>query len=157
MVSSVPGLRRVVDGLFGAIPGIASVFFLLVLVLYIAAVMATVLFRDVSPQDFGDLGASLFSLFQILTLEGWAEIARPIMAVHGWAWVFFVGYILLGTFLVLNLVIGVVVSSIQSRIQAETGDLSDEHLGIKEELATIRSEIAALRESLEQTGFRDRS
>jgi len=149
LVSTVPSLRRVVDGLLGAVPGIASVLLLLLLVLYIAAVMATVLFREVSPENFGHLGASLFSLFQIMTLEGWSGIARKVMADYNWAWVFFVGYILVATFLVLNLVIGVVVSSIQSRIQSEADDLSTEHSGLHDELTALRDEIRSLRESLD--------
>lgn len=148
LVSAVPSLRRVVDGLLGAVPGIASVLFLLILVLYIAAVMATLLFRDVAPENFGHLGISLFSLFQIMTLEGWADIATKVMAQYSWAWVFFIGYILVATFLVLNLVIGVVVSSIQSRIEAEASEQQaamDSEL--KQELIALRDEIRSLRES----------
>lgn len=153
LVSTVPSLRRVVDGLLGAVPGIASVLFLLVLVLYIAGVMATVMFRDVAPESFGHLGISLFSLFQIMTLEGWADIATKIMAQYQWAWVFFIGYILVATFLVLNLVIGVVVSSIQSRIASETAEeTAADDMALKEEVIALRKEIASLRESLQSGG-----
>ena len=75
LVSTVPSLRRVVDGLLHAVPGIGSVLVLLILILYIAAVMATTLFREAAPESFGHLGISLFSLFQIMTLEGWTDIA----------------------------------------------------------------------------------
>lgn len=150
LVSTVPSLRRVVDGLLGAVPGIASVLFLLILVLYIAGVMATVLFRDIAPENFGHLGLSLFSLFQIMTLEGWADIATRIMEVYEWAWVFFIGYILVATFLVLNLVIGVVVSSIQSRIESEIAEEAAEDSALQAELTSIRREISALRESLDR-------
>ncbi len=148
LVSSIPSLRRVVDGLLGAVPGIASVLFLLVLVLYIAAVMATLLYRDIAPENFGHLGISLFSLFQIMTLEGWSDIATKVMAVEPWAWVYFIGYILLATFLVLNLVIGVVVSSIQSRIEAENADQHGIDPALKREISELRQEISLLRESL---------
>lgn len=150
LVSSVPSLRRVVEGLLGAVPGIASVMFLLLLVLYIAAVMATVLFRDVAPENFGHLGLSLFSLFQIMTLEGWSDIAQNVMAQYRYAWVFFIGYILVATFLVLNLVIGVVVSSIQARIEAEIAEENKGDAAVKEELTALRLEIASLRESLDR-------
>lgn len=147
LVSTVTSLRRVVEGLLGAIPGIASVLFLLVLVLYIAGVMSTILFRDVAPDNFGHLGISLFSLFQIMTLEGWAEIATGVMADYEWAWVFFIGYILVATFLVLNLVIGVVVSSIQSRIESETAtSTAAETELVMKELREIREEVRLLRE-----------
>ena len=136
--------------LLGAVPGIASVMFLLVFVLYIAAVMATLLYRDIAPQNFGHLGLSLFSLFQIMTLEGWSEIAKGVMAEQPWAWIFFISYILLATFLVLNLVIGVVVSSIQSRIEAESEDRVIIDPTLKDELVELRSEINKLRESLDK-------
>ena len=147
LVSTVTSLRRVVEGLLGAIPGIASVLFLLILVLYIAGVMSTILFRDVAPDNFGHLGISLFSLFQIMTLEGWAEIATSVMAEYEWAWIFFIGYILVATFLVLNLVIGVVVSSIQSRIESEsaTSSAAETELVMKE-LREIREDVRLLRE-----------
>ena len=150
LVSSVPSLRRVVEGMLGALPGIGSVLFLLVLVLYVAGVMATVMFRDVAPEEFGHLGLSLYSLFQVMTLEGWAEIAQHVMDQYSWAWMFFIGFILVATFLVLNLVIGVVVGSIQSRIETE---IAEENLGdaaLREELSALRQEIYALRESLER-------
>ena len=150
LVSTVPSLRRVVDGLLGAVPGIASVMILLILVLYVTAVMATLLFRDIAPEHFGHLGISLFSLFQIMTLEGWAEIAKEVMAQQRWAWLFFVGYILVATFLVLNLVIGVVVSSIQSRIESETSGSAVVDPELKQEVASLRHEIEKLRESLDR-------
>ena len=150
LVSSVPSLRRVVEGLLGALPGIGSVLFLLLLVLYIAGVMATVLFRDILPENFGHLGLSLFSLFQIMTLEGWAEIADGAMEEYSWAWMFFIGYILIATFLVLNLVIGVVVGSIQSRIELEIAEENEGDAALRAELISLRQEIFALRESIEK-------
>ena len=159
LVSNIPSLRRVVDGLFGAVPGIASVLLLLLLVLYIAGVMATLLFREVAPENFGHLWISLFSLFQIMTLEGWSGIATKVMAVYSWAWIFFIGYILVATFLVLNLVIGVVVSSIQSRIESEHAERAAEHAELVEddeelkvELQSLRHEIGVIRELLERRG-----
>lgn len=148
LVSTVPSLRRVVEGMLGALPGIGSVLFLLLLVLYVAAVMATVLFRDIMPEEFGHLGLSLFSLFQVMTLEGWAEIAARAMEQYSWAWLFFVGYILIATFLVLNLVIGVVVGSIQSRISVELAEEQEGDELIRLEISALRQEIAALRETL---------
>ncbi len=150
LVSTIPSLRRVVDGLLHAVPGIGSVLVLLLLILYISAVMATMLFRDVAPENFGHLGISLFSLFQIMTLEGWTDIAARVMTQHRWAWAFFIGYILIATFLVLNLVIGVVVSSIQSRIEIEAAERSEDDSELKAELQAVREEIQLLRESLER-------
>ncbi len=149
LVSSVSSLRRVVDGLLSAVPGILSVVALLMLVLYIASVMATFLFRDVAPDDFGHLWLSLFTLFQIMTLDGWPDIAKPIMELQPWAWLFFVTYILLATFLVLNLFIGIVVSAIQSRIEEEAAE-SGPQAQMARDLAELRREVSALREALKR-------
>lgn len=147
LVSAVPSLRRVVEGLIGALPGIASVAVLLMLLLYVAAVMSTMFFRDVAPEHFGHLGMSAFTLFQIMTLEGWPDIARDVMASKPWAWIFFIGYILLATYMVLNLVIGVVVSAIQARIEEESAGTARDPDTVRE-IAALRLEIAALRDEL---------
>lgn len=153
LVSTVPSLRRVVDGLLSAVPGIASVMLLLVLLLYVAAVMATLMFRDIAPELFGNLGVSLFSLFQVMTLEGWPDIARTVMASAWWAWIFFVGFILLGTFMVLNLVIGIVVSSIQARIEAEQAQSeAATDAVLLQELRELRREVGDLRAEIERKG-----
>ncbi|MGB1558473.1 MAG: ion transporter, partial [Oceanococcaceae bacterium] len=84
------------------VPGMLSIFGLLLLVFYVFAIIATSLFGQTHPDWFGSLGASLYSLFQIMTLESWSMgIARPVMAVHPWAWAFFVPFILVSTFTVL--------------------------------------------------------
>lgn len=149
LVSSVPTLRRVVEGLLSALPGLASIVVLLMLLLYIAAVMATHLYRDISPEHFDDIGNSLFTLFQIMTLEGWPDIARTVMDVQPLAWIFFTGYILVATFMVLNLFIGVVVSAIQSRIADELAAEAAGDESLAREVAALRAEIAGLRVEIE--------
>ena len=114
VVSVTPRLRRVVEGLFAALPGMASVFVLMGLIFYVASVMATKLFGASFPDWFGSLGASAYSLFQIMTLESWSMgIVRPVMEVHPFAWLFFVPFILITTFAVVNLVVGLIVNSMQ--------------------------------------------
>ncbi len=120
VVSVVPSLRRVVDGLARALPGMGSVFLLILIIYYIAAVMATKLFGASFPQWFGSLTATSFTLFQIMTLEGWSgEIVRPIMEVYPYAWAFFLPFILITTFAVLNLVVGLIVNSMQEAAEAD--------------------------------------
>ena len=122
LVSVVPQMRTVVGALFKALPGMGSILAVLVLVFYVAAVMATKLFGGAFPEWFGSIGASMFSLFQIMTLESWSMgIVRPIMDVHPGAWLFFVPFIVMTTFTVLNLFIALIVNSMQSR-QSKTQD-----------------------------------
>ncbi|MDJ0640345.1 MAG: ion transporter [Paracoccaceae bacterium] len=114
LVSTMPRLRRVIEGFLSAVPGMASVFGLMALIFYIASVIASKLFGSSFPNFFGDLGRSAYSLFQIMTLESWSMgIVRPVMEVYPYAWAFFVPFILITTFAVVNLVVGLIVNSMQ--------------------------------------------
>lgn len=120
VVSVTPRLRRVVEGFLAAVPGMASVFLLMGVIFYISAVIATKLFGAAFPEWFGTLGESAYSLFQIMTLESWSMgIVRPVMEVFPWAWLFFVPFILTTTFAVMNLVVGLIVNSMQEAHQTE--------------------------------------
>ena len=115
LISINPNMRRVVEALLSSLPGMSSIAMLLGLVFYVAAVMATQLFGAAFPEWFGSLGASLYTLFQVMTLESWSMgIVRPVMEEHPLAWLFFVPYILVATFMMLNLFIAVIVNAMQS-------------------------------------------
>ncbi len=157
LISIVPSLRRVIGGLVAALPGMGSIIVLLVMLFYVSAVMATKLYGATFPDWFGNLGASTYSLFQIMTLESWSMgIVRPVMEVHPNAWLFFVPFILLSTYSVLNLFIGVIVSAMQDQSVAETdADLKTLHVDnadLLREMQALRAEIAALRGERASTG-----
>ncbi|MQA07370.1 MAG: ion transporter [Pseudonocardiaceae bacterium] len=153
LISVVPSMRRVVTGLLKAIPGMASIAAPLALIIYVAGVMTTKLFGDISPEHFGDLGTSLFSLFQVMTGEAWPDIAADVMAEAPLAWIFFVIYILVSSFAVLNLFIAVVVSAMEDQMRAEAQQEESRHAAehsaqneqILAELRQLRAEVAALR------------
>jgi voltage-gated sodium channel len=153
LISVVPSMRRVVNGLLAAVPGMASIAALLTLILYVAAVMGTKLFAGVSPEHFGNLGTTLFTLFQTMTGEGWPDIARDVMEQVPLAWIFFVVYILVSSFTVLNLFIAVVVSAMEREVVAEVRAEEAEHAAeeqianreILAEIRELRAEIAQLR------------
>lgn len=127
LLTVIPSLRKVVAAFLHAIPGLGGVLLLMSVFLYTSAVLAVNLFGERFPQWFGTLGGSLFSLFQILTLEGWADMAREIMAVYPWAPLFFIPFIIIATFTVLNLFIGIIVSTMQElATKPEAGDDSKE-------------------------------
>jgi voltage-gated sodium channel len=120
VVSVAPRLRRVVEGFITALPGMGSVFLLMAIIFYIGAVMATKLFGASYPDWFGTLGRSAYSLFQIMTLESWSMgIVRPVMQTYPYAWVFFVPFIMVTTFAVVNLLVGLIVNSMQDAHHAE--------------------------------------
>ncbi|MBO6834723.1 MAG: ion transporter [Alphaproteobacteria bacterium] len=150
LISLVPSMRLVVQALLRAIPGMGSVIMLLSLVFYIASVMATKLFGEAFPDWFGTIGESVYSLFQIMTLESWSMgIVRPVMEVYPQAWLFFVVFILLTTFAVLNLFIAIIVDSMSQEhkaAEAETrGELGSEHEEIMAELKALRAEVREMR------------
>jgi len=128
VVSVAPSLRRVVEGLVSALPGMGSVFLLMGMIFYIGAVMATKLFGAAFPDWFGDLGRSAYSLFQIMTLESWSMgIVRPVMEIYPQAWAFFVPFIMVTTFAVVNLLVGLIVNSMQDAHHAEDSEKTDSY------------------------------
>ncbi|PTQ76056.1 ion transporter [Celeribacter persicus] len=128
VVSVAPTLRRVVEGFLSALPGMGSVFLLMGVIFYIASVMATRLFSATFPDWFGDLGSSAYTLFQIMTLESWSMgVVRPVMEVHPDAWLFFVPFILVTTFAVVNLVVGLIVNSMQDAHAEESNAATDSY------------------------------
>ena len=126
VISVAPRLRRVVEGFVTALPGMGSVFLLMAIIFYIGAVMATKLFGASFPEWFGTLGLSAYSLFQIMTLESWSMgIVRPVMETYPYAWAFFVPFIMITTFAVVNLLVGLIVNSMQEAHQTEEGEKTD--------------------------------
>lgn len=141
VISVVPSLRRVVEAFIMALPGMASVFFLTGIIFYIGSVMATKLYGDTFPEWFGTLSRSLYSLFQIMTLESWSMgIVRPVMEVHSNSWLFFIPFILVTAFAVMNLVVGLIVNSMQDAHAAEEHAATD----------TYREDITARLDRIEK-------
>ncbi|MCA2011793.1 ion transporter [Cereibacter sphaeroides] len=150
VISVAPTLRRVVEGFVRAIPGMGSVIVLMGMIFYISAVLATQLFGDAFPEWFGDLGASTYSLFQVMTLESWSMgIVRPVMEVHPYAWAFFVPFILITTFAVVNLLVGLIVNSMQEAHNEEDAARTDEY---RDE---VLARLKAIEARLQQDAARD--
>ncbi|MEL6607268.1 MAG: ion transporter [Pseudomonadota bacterium] len=145
LISVAPQLRRVVEGFVSALPGMGSVFLLMGMMFYIGAVMATKLFSDAFPDWFGTLGRSLYSLFQIMTLESWSMgIVRPVMDVYPYAWAFFVPFIMVTTFAVVNLLVGLIVNSMQDAHAAEANEATDTYReAVLQRLEAIEAQLKA--------------
>lgn len=144
VISVAPSLRRVVEGFVTALPGMGSVFMLMALIFYIGAVMATKLFASSFPQWFGNLGSSAYSLFQIMTLESWSMgIVRPVMEVYPYAWMFFVPFIMVTTFAVVNLLVGLIVNSMQDAHAEESNAATDTYRdAVLQRLDAIEARLA---------------
>ena len=149
LVSMMPQLRFVVEALLRAIPGIGAIGGLMLLLFYIAAVLSTSLFGAAFPEFFGSLGRSFYTLFQIMTLESWSMgVVRPVMAQFPWAWLFFVPFILIATFTMLNLFIAIIVNTMQTLHDADA-DAVKADAPSAQDIAELREEMRQLRASLD--------
>ncbi len=163
ILSVVPQMRAVVQALLDALPGMGAVIVMLSVVYYVFAVMATIMYGATFPDWFGSIGASFYSLFQIMTLESWSMgIVRPVMEVHPYAWAFFMPFIVVTAFSVLNLFIGLLVATMQSAVEeegradlqatqdlvrSETDEVADLVMALHEEIRGLRREINELKET----------
>ncbi|XVV07666.1 ion transporter [Actinosynnema sp. CA-248983] len=134
LVSMVPSMRRVVSALVRSVPGLLSLSGLLLLMLYVGAVVAHNLFSAGGDERFADLGSTVLTLFQITTGDGWSDLMRDLMVAQPLAWVFFVCYLLVGTFTMLNLFIAVVCSAMES-----DADSPDQQ--VLKEVQALRDEV----------------
>ncbi|MCF8484477.1 MAG: ion transporter [Rhodobacteraceae bacterium] len=156
VISVAPSLRRVVEGFVSALPGMGSVFLLMAIIFYIGSVMATKLFGGLFPEWFGDLGNSAYTLFQIMTLESWSMgIVRPVMDAYPHAWAFFVPFIMVTTFAVVNLLVGLIVNSMQEAHSQEDNQKTDAYRD--EVLARLAAIEARLPSASDDTSVSRRS
>lgn len=129
LLTVVPSMRKVVAAFLHSIPGLSGVMAVMMIFFYTASVLATKLFGASFPEWFGTIGRSLYSLFQIMTLESWSMgIVRPILEVYAWAWLFFVPFIIIATFTILNLFIGIIVSTMQELSTAPDPRIPDKDI-----------------------------
>jgi voltage-gated sodium channel len=151
LLTAVPSLKKVISAFVHSIPGLSSVIAVMAIFFYTAAVLSTRLFGETHPDWFGSMGASLFTLFQIMTLESWSMgIVRPVMEAHPWAWAYFVPFIILATFTILNLFIGIIVSTMQEL--ALTPDFTHTDPEMIELLERIDGDLRSLRAQLDKKG-----
>lgn len=164
LLTMVPSMRRVVGALLAAIPGLGSIAVVLAIFYYVFAVIATNLFAESHSEWFGTLGASLYTLFQVMTLESWSMgIARPVMEQYPYAWAFFIPFILIATFTMLNLFIAIIVNAMQKYSESEHQETMDKlqkaqshiEMDMHEELKMLRREIIELKRVIMTSKFRE--
>jgi voltage-gated sodium channel len=157
LLSVVPQMRAVVQALLDALPGMFAVIIMISIVFYVFAVMATIMYGGSFDVWFGTLGRSLYSLFQIMTLESWSMgIVRPVMEIYPGAWAFFVPFIVITAFSVLNLFIGLLVNTMQTAVEDDPKDeierlkivVKEETYLVGAQVKELNYEIKALRDEL---------
>jgi voltage-gated sodium channel len=141
VLSGVSQLRRVGEALLAAVPGISWVMVLLVLIIFISAIIGTNLYAETVPEYFGDLLVSMYTLFMVLTLEDWPDVAGAVLEHHPMGWIYFVAFITVATFTVVNLFVGVIVAV----MDRETSDYYDWEKAYR---AEMRDQIVDLQAKL---------
>jgi voltage-gated sodium channel len=148
VVSALPELRLIVSTLVRSIRSMGHVLVLLGLVLYVYAVLGVNLFRSVDPAHWGSLPRAGLTLFEMLTLEGWVEVQRSAFAATPWAWLFFVSYVVLAVFVVVNLFIAIVINNLEAAKLEERAGQHGERAGPADRLAEIRERLADIEAAL---------
>lgn len=156
LVTAVPQMKKIVSALISVIPGMLSVIFLMMLFFYIFAIMATQLFGERFPEWFGTLGESFYTLFQVMTLESWSMgIVRPIMEVYPFAWVFFVPFIFIVTFVMINLVVAIIIDAMAILNKEEEKHIIEEVSSnrdiVNDEIIELKKEIIELKNLLKDS------
>jgi voltage-gated sodium channel len=146
LISAVPQMRRVVEALFGAMPGILATLAILAIVFYIGAVMGTTLFHQ--EQGFRDLGESALTLFALSQFDGWGETIGRLQPEYPYAWFFVLSFTVIAAFAVLNLFIGVIVEAVQQAPQEAIKDELDELESDVEGIAVAQEDAAAIQRRL---------
>jgi voltage-gated sodium channel len=152
LVSVMPDLRILVRAMVRSLPPIASLVVLTVLLIYIYGMVGWILFNEGDPENWGNIGTSMLSLFQILTLENWPAFLEAGQEIYPASWLFFVSYVLIASFLVINVLIAIIINSMEEVHEAEKladrKEIEDEIAA--EQGATVAERIHAIRESLDK-------
>lgn len=156
LATAVPSMRRVINGMFAALPGGASVAGVLFIMYYVGAIIGMTLFSKTVPEHFGDIGTTFFTLFKMMTLEGWPDIASVVLEQHPRAWIFFVVFIIFTTFTTLNLLFGIIVDAMEQAKEEEVRqEMADKGVEVEDtspqlRIALIEEEVRAIRRILEE-------
>ena len=164
IVSVFPDLRFLVRGMVRSLPPIGSMAVLTLLLIYLYGMLGWILFGDTDPADWGNLGQSMLTLFIVLTLESWPEIMDGVVDAHPWAWAYFVSYVLIASFLLINMVIAILINSleeirtmeaIEERLERKRQSREEQGAGaagVSERLHEIREALDDLEEDLHLDG-----
>lgn len=150
LISFIPELRVLVSALFTALPRMGYVALLMFIIFYLYAVIGNLLYADINPTLWGDLGISLLTLFRVATFEDWTDVMYETMAVYSLSWIYYLTFIFFSAFVFLNMMIGIVVEVLDEEHKKM---IVEEDLLIHDEAqanhAKLETEIAELHRKLD--------
>lgn len=149
LITLVPQMRNVIGALFHAIPGMASVIGILFVIVYVFSVLGSQFFGHADNPalyyHFGDVNNSMYTMFQLMTLDDWTDVANQTMEVYPWAWAYFIPFIIITSFAVLNLFIGVIVDALNI---VKEPDLKKKDQDLKSEIRVLSAKIDSLKDDI---------
>ncbi len=152
VISALPELRLIVATMLRSIPSLGNVILLLGLILYVYAVVGVSLFGGVDPDNWGTLARAGLTLFEILTLEGWVELMNASLSATSWAWIYYVSFVVLAVFVVINLFIAIVINNLETAKREQEPAAGSEREHLARRLAGMRKELEAIEAELRPPG-----
>jgi voltage-gated sodium channel len=153
IVTVLPDLRVLVRALIRSIPPIISLAVLTLMLMYVYGMVGWILFHEGDPENWGDIGQAMLSTFTMLTLENWPALLEAGTAIHPQSWIFFVSYVLLASFLVINILIAIIINSVEEVHQVEREEERAERLEALEagdaDAVTVSQRLAAMRDAID--------
>ena len=151
VVSVLPDLRVIISGLARSVLPIASLFLLIIFVLYVFGIIGWMLYGALLPEQWGDIGTAMITLFQVLTLEGWNTVAADaVNATSNWSWLFFIVFVLLAVFIFFNMLIGIMVNSLEEARARHRGQQdAEDRLSLGPAEQETERKIEAMRKALD--------
>ena len=152
IVSVLPQLRVLVTALMHSLPGMINVVLLMTVIFYVYGVAGYHLFHEIDPTHWESLGISLLTLFRIVTLEDWTDIMYTALENYWWAWIYFLSFVVIATFVIINLFIGIVVTNVQEAKEAQLATLREEldSAEVIRELKQTREALKRVQDHLEK-------
>ena len=152
LISTLPKLRLIVATLMRSIPSMGHVMLLMSIIFYVYAIAGYQLFHQHDPEHWGNLGLSMLTLFRVVTLEDWTDVMYTALGLYSWAWVYFISFIFMGTFVIINLFIAVVLNNLEESKaeQLETLRQPVSRDELLKEVALTQQALVKLRERMER-------
>ena len=157
LISAIRDLRLIVAALVRAIPSVGHVIMLMSIVVYIYAIMGYHLFHELDPARWGNLGLSVLTLFNIITLDGWTQVMNTAMRHYPWAWLYFVSFVVVGTFVVINMFIAIIINSLDDakRERPPETEMPVSREQLMQEIRAARATLERLERRLEADDAND--
>ena len=141
LISNFKQLRKIIQAIILSLPGIGWTAILMITLYYIFSIIGIHLFRNNFPELFGSFSASFITLFSLTTMEGWQDIVYPVVEIIPMAWLYFIVFLVLSSFILLNLIVAIIIDNISISSEQNDEITSDKIKEIKMELCQLNDQM----------------